>query len=158
MITHMKRTQIAGGFTLVEVLVVLAIVGMLLAVIYVNFGEARANARDKQRTAEIEQIALALEVYKQAYGAYPTNTGVVGEGNDIDDALDPFMGTVPHDPLGPGDDDYSYIYDDEFDCDGTDSVIIYAEEMEQDGSKNGASICDDSDIDDAYGKVLGVSP
>lgn len=59
------------GFTLVEVLVVVAIIGILVSVVSLNFNEARQNSRDKVRMAELKQAQLALEVYKAQHGRYP---------------------------------------------------------------------------------------
>lgn len=59
------------GFTIVELMVSVAIIGILSAVVYTNFNESRALARDKQRIASLSQVQLALELYKNQYGRYP---------------------------------------------------------------------------------------
>ncbi|NCN52476.1 prepilin-type N-terminal cleavage/methylation domain-containing protein [Candidatus Parcubacteria bacterium] len=69
------------GFTLVELLVVLAVIAVLSGVVMASVIQARQSAQDKQRVASLEQLSLSLEVYKQAYGSYPfscNGTGVMG--------------------------------------------------------------------------------
>lgn len=60
------------GFTLIEVLVVISIIGILSAIIYANFGEARVEAKNKAFKSELKEVQLALEVYKSQNGKYPT--------------------------------------------------------------------------------------
>tara|TARA_B100001989_G_scaffold221083_1_gene173790 strand:- start:547 stop:1128 length:582 start_codon:yes stop_codon:yes gene_type:complete len=59
------------GFTLIEVLVVVGILALLVSFLMINFNDARADARDKARAAALEQLAVALELYKAEYGVYP---------------------------------------------------------------------------------------
>lgn len=66
------------GFTVTELLVVVAVIGVLSAVVFASISQTRQNARNKQRTASLEQVELALEVYKQAYGSYPLSCGGSG--------------------------------------------------------------------------------
>lgn len=62
------------GFTLVELLLVIAIIGILSTVAVVNLNVARAKARDARRMSDMEQIVLALNVYKETNGHYPYNS------------------------------------------------------------------------------------
>ena len=60
------------GFSLVELMVALALVGLLAITFAGNlYSDARATARDKARQNNLEQMAIALELYKQQYGTYP---------------------------------------------------------------------------------------
>ncbi|NCN12103.1 type II secretion system protein [Candidatus Kaiserbacteria bacterium] len=59
------------GFTLIEMLVVISIIGILSAVLYASFGEARVTARNRSLQAEIREVQLSLELYKAQNGRYP---------------------------------------------------------------------------------------
>lgn len=59
------------SFTLVELLMTIAIIGMMSAVIVVNVSEARIKSRDSQRIADLASIQLSLEKYKSSTGHYP---------------------------------------------------------------------------------------
>jgi len=66
------------GFTLIEVLVVIAIFGILSAVLYANFGEAGAQSRDTERKADLRALQSALELYKLKNGRYPAGCNAPG--------------------------------------------------------------------------------
>lgn len=62
------------GFTLIEILVVIAIIGLLAGIGFTAFGGARAffgAATAKTRLADLE---TALEIYKQNHGEYPPDS------------------------------------------------------------------------------------
>lgn len=49
----------------------MAIMGILVSIAYVSFGQARAQARDDVRQADLQQLQLAIELYKSENGQYP---------------------------------------------------------------------------------------
>ena len=59
------------GFTLVEMLVVVAIIGILAAILVPVVLIARRTAKETQINLTISQLDQALETYKQKYGDYP---------------------------------------------------------------------------------------
>lgn len=65
-----------AGFTLVELLVVISIIGILAAVVYGSFGGARELARNQAMMSELKETQLALELYKSQYGQYPVPDSV----------------------------------------------------------------------------------
>jgi len=60
------------GFTLIEMLVVIAIIGLLSSVVVIGLGGSRSKARDARRIADIQQIQNALEVGYTPASGYPT--------------------------------------------------------------------------------------
>ena len=71
---QMKKAKFRSGrgFTLVELLVVMAILGILAVVSLANFRTSQMKGRDAQRKSDLRQIANALEAYMSDHGGYPT--------------------------------------------------------------------------------------
>lgn len=63
------------GFTLVELLIVMSIIGVLAAVGLGSFTTAQTRGRDSQRKSDLKQIAHALELFYTDYGRYPDASG-----------------------------------------------------------------------------------
>lgn len=96
------------GFTLVEVLVVVALIGILAGVLLVSLSGARASARDAQRKADLETIQSALALYKSTCGKYPASLTPGSSLVGCDGAATPmvFLSKVPDDPIESN----SYVY------------------------------------------------
>jgi type II secretory pathway pseudopilin PulG len=65
-----------AGFTFIEILVIVAIVGILVGIVLVSLGGARVSTRDARRQADIQQIASALESYFNANSFYVSSAVV----------------------------------------------------------------------------------
>lgn len=87
-----------AGFTLTELLVVLAIIVLLTTIIVPNVVGIRVKAALSTTEANIENLKTALEAYRQAFGQYPgdvfpsedlDNDGVLDPGEDIGVNIDP---------------------------------------------------------------------
>lgn len=61
-----------SGFTLIEMLVVIAIIGLLSSVVVIGLTGAREKARDSRRITDINQIQNKLELSYSAQTGYPT--------------------------------------------------------------------------------------
>jgi len=86
-----------AGFTLIELLVVIAIIGILSSVVLASLNSARQKGRDARRISDVKQIQLALELYYDANGEYPTaltTATLVTPGYIASLPLDPTGGTA----------------------------------------------------------------
>ncbi len=74
------------AFTLVEVLIVVAIISILAAFAVVSLQQMRKNARDAKRMDNMEKIHSALELFANQYGRYPTieewSEGFIGSSTE----------------------------------------------------------------------------
>lgn len=53
------------GFTMVELLMVMAIIGILSSVVVVSLGDSRAKSRDAIRAGDLKSLGQAAELYQQ---------------------------------------------------------------------------------------------
>jgi type II secretion system protein G len=89
------------GFTLVELMVVVAIIALLAAIIIPNYVHARAQAAVSETEANIKQIATSLELYYADKQAYPPANGAVNPAL-FGGATNPYMTATPTNALGHG--------------------------------------------------------
>jgi general secretion pathway protein G len=68
---HGKRRR-EDGFTLVELMVVIVIIGVLATIVAINVIPSGDKARVTRAKADIQTIEGALDMYKLQNGAYPT--------------------------------------------------------------------------------------
>lgn len=66
------------GFTLVELLVVMAILGVLVTLIAGGFRTAQMRGRDSKRKSDLKEIANSLEIFYSDHDRYPEgNNGII---------------------------------------------------------------------------------
>ena len=66
MITKQKK-----GFTLIEILIVVAIIAILASVVLVGLGPTQQAGRDARRISDLSEVQNGLELYYNAKGQYP---------------------------------------------------------------------------------------
>jgi prepilin-type N-terminal cleavage/methylation domain-containing protein len=96
------------GFTLIEVMTVVAIIGLLSTFIFASMSEAQRRSRDAKRLADIKQVQNALELYADEHGgAYPlVPTSFVFQ---LASSLVPnYIRVLPEDPVRTGGNRYRY--------------------------------------------------
>lgn len=116
------------GFTIIELLVVTAIIALLASAIFVTLSSARAKGRDATREQHIKTIQSALESYYTNARSYPVcdSPGVYIDGVSDDTCISTLLinaeaiATLPRDPLNQG--NYRYLYES---VDGSDYIITY---------------------------------
>lgn len=77
-----NKFKIDCGFTMIELLVVISILGILATVGLTSFRTSQIRSRDTKRKSDLEQIQRALEMYLNDYGTYPLSTsdGLISAG------------------------------------------------------------------------------
>ncbi len=72
----MIKSKREKGFTLIEILIVVAIIGILSSIVLVGLGSFRSRGRDARRVADLREVQNALELYYAKTGAYPVGNNV----------------------------------------------------------------------------------
>jgi general secretion pathway protein G len=68
----MRDAKIARGFSLIELLIVIAIIAILSSLAFASLNSVRIKSRDSNRISDIKQLQTALSHYYQDNNAYPT--------------------------------------------------------------------------------------
>jgi len=72
--TIKKDNFILKGFTLLELIVVISIIGILSVIMLPSFSNALAKVRDGKRIAEVKGLQIALSLYAHQHsGRFPAN-------------------------------------------------------------------------------------
>ena len=73
-----KKKKKRNGFTLVELMVVIVIIGLLATIVALNVLPSGDTARIQKAKADIATIEQGLELYRLQNGTYPTTTQGLG--------------------------------------------------------------------------------
>lgn len=68
--------RVKYGFTILEILIVLAVFGLLATLAVLSLNSARARVRDAQRLSDISTISAGLSRYWLEKATYPSNAGI----------------------------------------------------------------------------------
>lgn len=66
----LKRKE--SGFTIIELLIVIIVIGILATLVITTFSGIQRNARDRTREADINALHSQIEYYYGQNGTYPT--------------------------------------------------------------------------------------
>ena len=130
--THTPTT--AAGFTLIEILVVMAIIGMLAVMVAPSIFNQQAGAQRDAALSQISALEAALDTYRLDVGQYPDSLEGLVENDSGRAAWNgPYLRrAVPLDPWGN-----EYVYD----SDGRGFTLV---SYGPDGERGGEG--DDADI------------
>ena len=97
--------ELMKGFTLVELLIAITIIVILSAIGMLSYNGIQAVGRDSRRQEDVRALTTAVELYRQATGAYPPTGCVASPG--VSGALVPASGNsyinrIPRDPSCQG--------------------------------------------------------
>lgn len=81
-IMHMLRAR-RKGFTIVELAVVIAVIGILAAIVIVVYPGIQKRTGDTQVQGDLRQAAMKLDAYKANVGGYPANESLVDGGKGL---------------------------------------------------------------------------
>ncbi len=151
------------SFTLLELLIVIAVIAILAAIVLVSLNTSLAKARDSKRISELNTLKRAITAHYSATGHYPywltpppSDEGVcVESSSEFKSILG--LSTAPKDPLykesqcvSPyGVDCFCYIYKSE----GNNKFKIFAK-LE----KGGKLIMEDGGVEDSRYELFGDTP
>ena len=96
--------KIQKGFTLVELLVVISIIGILMGLTIFGLQGAREGSRNATRKADLELIRSGLELYKSDCNQYPANLLSPLAGDDSTATClssNTYIESTPTDPNDP---------------------------------------------------------
>lgn len=100
-----------GGFTLLELLIVIVIIGILALLIIPNITSAPKKARDTKRKTDITTLRKGLEEYFVNNNVYPASSGTVSSSGalvELTVGTAPIVKTLPADPKGAA--PFTYVY------------------------------------------------
>lgn len=116
------------GFTMIELLMVIFLIGMITAIVVPQFMDQIDDARQKDAQAQIEMLGQALDLYRLEKGKYPAEE----EGLK---AIAPYLKKeLPKDPWG---NPYHYKFPGEH---GAYDLMSYGEDNAEGGEGNSLDI------------------
>jgi type II secretion system protein G len=133
-----RKLELQKGFTLIELMITIAIIGILAAIAIPNFLAYREKSKIANAESEIKGIELAITDLAIDTNRWPTGSpagdasagdqvwdlndpdaGLVANGDSWQDWFGPYLSVVSIDPWGN-----NYFFDEDYEIDGVDYVVI----------------------------------
>lgn len=142
MINSVKKKKREDGFTLVEVMVVIVIIGLLTTFVVINVAPSQSKAKVQKAKADIRLLEQAAEMYYLDMSDYPDQTvglqalkSLPGNAPNAERYREGgYVKFLPDDPWGRP---YIYVYPGE---NGVFDIISYGSDGEPGGEKLAADI------------------
>lgn len=121
---------IPRGFTIIELLIVVAIIGLMASLTLVYLSGIRARSRDTRRVTDIYSVAIALHLYNDIFSEYPVYTGNITGSDDMSIALmgKNILKSIVIDPLNINVAGVDYVYN--YSSDGETFTLQYCLETD----------------------------
>lgn len=129
---HNIASRSRKGFTLIEMLIVIAIIGILASIVLVGLGPIQRRGRDARRQTDLRNIQNALELYYNKCNHYPggpnceaPSGGTMSWGTLTETLIGASIGTnqIPNDPAAGSDPSSPRSYRYATDSSGTTYVL-----------------------------------
>ncbi len=115
------------GFTLVELLIVIAIIGLLTTAVTYAIRHVKARGRDAIRVADMDQLSKGLDLYLNENSSYPVSPSAIClDGSDLVTTALQTANLIKQpytDPIYPADPTNCYRY--QTDANGTTFSVRY---------------------------------
>lgn len=119
-----KQIEHQLGFTLLELMVVITIIGLMSSIIFTSLAATRIKGRDTKRKGDMNQLQKALELYYNTNYSYPDTSGawwaitggcggahtLTGATGYIPNLAPTYLGQLPVDPKPSTDTCSGYNY------------------------------------------------
>ena len=138
----MNKGSNQSGFTLIEMLIVIAVIAILAGIVITGISGFQASARDTKRIADIRSAQNLLELYFNACGVYPGDEdcgsddpgGDAASWGDLESAVTGKLGisNFPGPPGGVGSETGGALF--RYDVNDTQTAYVLAAELEGDSS------------------------
>jgi len=88
-----QRLSTSRGFSLIELLIVCAVIGLIAAIAIPNLVNAIQRGRQSRTTGDLRGLATAIGMYQQDYAKFPL-AGSFDTINSVKAAIEPYMGDI----------------------------------------------------------------
>jgi prepilin-type N-terminal cleavage/methylation domain-containing protein len=140
------------GFTIVELLIVIVVIGILAAITTVAYNGIQLRTRDTIRVSDLRSIHKSIELYKAENGSYPLpangslnwtgNCVTFGSVKNYITGISAYVSSSPLDPKWKDTDNRCYLYR----SNGVDFMILAWNSMENICGGDPSNACNPPDI------------